>query len=82
MAGTSIDMAIAVTGHSRDHSLRFNTDSQRATIDKHAELYGLNGKKQENDIVASPAEDEITLLINRVHIKLLLQAISSFESEI
>src|SRR5690606_34802277 len=77
MAGTPIDLAIAVTGHSRevarDHYLRVHTDSQRATIDKLAGLYGLNGNVGKVQSGTKAAEGEVHLKIDRDHLQLLLQ---------
>ena len=53
MAGVPIDLAIAVTGHSkdvaRDHYLRVHLDSQRKTIDKLVDLYGVESAQDHLD---------------------------------
>ncbi len=77
MAGTPLDLALAVTGHTREvaraHYLRVNSASQRETMAKLASVYGL-GK----DVQEVPAKiGEFRLASNEA--LLLLQAITCYE---
>jgi len=76
MAGTSLDLALAVTGHTKDvareHYLRVNAASQRATISRLTEVYGLQ------EAVNGPAK-AAPICILEGEAMLLLNAITCFE---
>lgn len=78
MAGTSLDLAVAVTGHTRDvarqHYLRVNGASQCATISKLAEVYGLEPELQKRSALdLTPDEAVLLLQAITVHEHVLLQ---------
>ena len=82
MAGTSIDLAIAVTGHSkdvaRDHYLRVHLDSQRNTMQKLAQVYGLQ-TEQIHRGTGTSAQHSGALGLTPEESAILLRAILHFE---